>query len=353
MSKQIPGSAGHALVRSLLVASLSALVAGSSTRAQSLTQSPLVLGQGATQTVDGAAPGGFALFLYSLQGAGPGVCLGPEANDCLGLLDPVGILATRVVNGSGVAANAFTVPSGAPLAPVHTQALLVSTAPGGLAFATSHAISASIEPLSALSDEFNAPTLGAEWQLLHPELAEVSLVGGALRIRPTLTSPAQFWFQDGEGVLVAKSISGDFDVRTRAFAHAVGSANPPPLQYRLGGISVRNPLDTASGTHDFVHIAVGAGDNASGYAVEHKTTVDSVSQFGLVPAPHQPLDLRIVRTGASFALSWKLPAAANWTPLANFVQPGMPATVQVGLMAYCASAPLDLEVDYEWLRFEP
>jgi hypothetical protein len=311
------------------------------------------VGQPATQTVSGATPGGFALFLYSFQGTGSGLCLGPQPDDCLALLDPVAILATRVVGGGGTAVHAFTVPATAPLATVHTQALVVSAGPSGLGFAATNAISAPILPLSSLSDEFEGASLAPAWSVLHPELASVSVSGGSLRIRPLVTSPSQFWFHDGEGVLVHQTISGDFDVRTRALAHALGSASPPPLQYRLGGITVRNPLDTASGTHDFVHLAVGAGDFAHGYAVETKTTVDSQSVFAFTSVPHEPIDLRIVRSGSAFTLSWKLAAATTWTTAAVFQQPQMPASVDVGLMAYCASAPLDLEVEFDWLRFEP
>ncbi len=321
-----------------------ALVA--SATAQTLAVPPLVLGQDASLVVSGAPPGAQVAFAAGAAlGAGP--CLGPAPDDCLGIVAPR-LLGVVTATPSGTATLRAVVPATAPLAPMHLQAVVA-----GPGVTLTPVVTAGVEPLSSLSDPFDGGALDPRWSVLHPDRATVAVAGGALTIAPVVAGPGTFWYQDGEGVLVHQEIRGDFEVTTRALARAAGAQGPPAVEYRLGGITVRNPDDTAPGTHDFLHLAVGAGDAAHPYAIEHKLTVDSVSAYAFLPAPYEAIDLRIARTGSRFDLSWKRAADVAFTPVVSHVVPQLPDRVQVGLMAYAARAPTDLEVDFEAFDLAP
>ena len=101
----------------------------------------------------------------------------------------------------------------------------------------------------------------------------------------------------------------------------------------------------------------GCGDDPDAGATrgdgEHKITVDSQSSYAFDSVPFGPVDLRIVRIGDVFELSFKLPADASWTSSATYVVPQMPATVEVGLMAYANASPIDLQVDFDAFDLSP
>ncbi|MCB9697457.1 MAG: hypothetical protein H6738_11810 [Alphaproteobacteria bacterium] len=317
--------------------------------AQALTVPPLVVGQPAALAVTGASPGAQVGWYASLAGPGAGPCAGAV---CLGLASPIQVLGTTLADGSGSASLDLVVPDNAPIGPVSLQAGAMSGPVGARRIELTQVVDTEVLPLSSLSEDFESGVLGPAWTVLHPQLATISFVNGSLRIVPTAAGLPSIWYQDGEGPLVSQRIRGDFTVTTRALAHDPSGA-APPVSYRLGGITVRNPDDTVPGTHDFVHVAVGSGDPTHPFAVEHKITVDSQSTYAFDSVPFGPVDLRIVRTGDVFELSFKLPADASWTPSATYVVPQMPATVEVGLMAYANASPIDLQVDFDAFDLSP
>lgn len=203
---------------------------------------------------------------------------------------------------------------------------------------------------SYLNDLFDGTALSPAWTILHPNLAQVSVSGGALHLQPTQDGPNATWFNDGESVLVYKSVTGDFTATT--IAHARDPQNgtqPPPLQYRLGGLTVRDPNSTAPGQHNWAHVAIGAG--AGSVAVEDKTTTGSVSDFLLYPTPNADAELRITRQGSLISLYWRPIGAQSWTLLRTHSHPEFPATVQVGLMVYSYQTPPSIRADFDEIRF--
>lgn len=313
------------------------------------TQTPLVLGQVVRLEVTGMAPGDSAAFLTSFTGLGSGPCF-PPTGVCLDILNPVTLLAILPGNALGTATIQAVVPTTSPLIPIFTQAVVI--APGG--FSETNAIASSLQPIGALSDDFESGALGPQWNLLNPQLANISVVNGRLRIEPTASGPANIWYQDTEGPLVYRAVTGDFTVT--AHVRAVNSSNssqPPQQPYRLGGINVRNPTATGPGQKEYVHVAVGGGDASVPVAVEDKNTLFSQSEFYFHPLPTAEAELRITRVGSLLTMSHRPLIGGAWTVLSAYDHPAMPATVHVGMMAYSASTPAQLRVEFDDITFSP
>jgi hypothetical protein len=207
-------------------------------------------------------------------------------------------------------------------------------------------------PVGLASDTFNGTTLSPDWQILNGDAAEIEVSGGALHLRPLVGGAAVTWFADDEGVFVHKRVTGDFSVRSRARASSLSSpGQPPPAEYRLGGILVRDPA-SAPGDRNSLHLAVGAGSLASPVAVEDKSTDGSVSAFFFHDVATPDCELRIRRKGARFTLEYRESAGIPWILARVMIRPDLPATVQVGAMAYSFEPGPDLEVTFDEIVFE-
>ena len=331
-----------------LLAALLALTASTTSRGQSLTQTDLVAGQLARIEVTGAAPGDPVAFLLSYAGVGSGPCF-PSASICLDLLSPFSILAILPADAQGEASIGGLVPADVPLIPVHTQAVVLGA--GGTS--KTNAISASFLPLSSLSDDFEAGALDESWSSLHPEHTLIGFEEGDLRLQPAWGGPAVTWFQDGEGPMLYKNVTGDFQVSAVVRAFRASAPDQPPLpEFRMGGLIARDPSSTP-GNHDFVHVAVGAGDLAHPVAVEDKVTTASNSDYVLHPIASLHAEIRMVRSGSLFSLYHRDLGAGSWQLLRAHDHPGMPATVQVGVMVYSWPADPDVALRIERVDFAP
>ncbi|MCE9596137.1 MAG: hypothetical protein K8S98_18260 [Planctomycetes bacterium] len=207
--------------------------------------------------------------------------------------------------------------------------------------------------LLALSDDFEGAQIASAWLYDNPSLAQFAQGGGALSITPTASGLTSIWFDDSEGPLIYKQVTGDFTVRATLHARDTVAPNaPPPQPYRLGGLLVRNP-NGSSGDLDWVHVAIGGGDASVPIAVEDKTTVDSSSDFVLHPLLTADAEVRIRRRGVDFELHWRPIGTTTWTALRVHHRPDLPATVDVGLMAYSASTPPRLRLACDEIVFAP
>jgi hypothetical protein len=212
---------------------------------------------------------------------------------------------------------------------------------------------ATADPCAGFLDAFDGTALDPAWSVLHPSLVQIDVSGGALHLEPTMTGGANIWFNDNEGPYVYKEISGDFTVT--AVAHATDPGNPgqsPPPEYRLGGLLVRDPGSVA-GARNSVHVAVGAGDVGNPVAVEDKTTTASASDFLLHTVPAPDVELRITRTGTTIDLYYREIGAPMWTLARSHEHPELPATVQVGMMAYANEAPPSIRVSFDEIACQP
>lgn len=340
-------------MRTLLAIALIAL--GSSglrpADAQAFTQSPLIAGQPVSFAVSGATPNDQAFFLVSTAGLGAGPCLGP-LNVCLGVRDPIAILAIVPVDGAGSASFGFVLPAGLPQITVHTQVLLVRGGPAPSAVAT-NAISAPIGTLALLDDSFDGAALDPRWTILHPTWFTRTVGGGVLELQPTVSGSTVTWYADGEGPFVYKHVTGDFTVS--ADVHAFDPASPqspPPANFRMGGITVRDP-NAPAGRHNWLHVAVGGGNASVPIAVEDKNTIDSVSSLVLHPITETRGTVRVQRRGTRFSLYYRAPNATTWQLLRAHERPDLPQRLQVGLNVFAWRAPTAVRLRVESIEFRP
>jgi hypothetical protein len=101
-----------------------------------------------------------------------------------------------------------------------------------------------------------------------------------------------------------------------------------------------------------VHVAVGAGPLASPQVTEDKTTTDSVSTFFFHPFGATEAELRLVRAGTVFTMYARAIGAPGWALLGTHDRPFLPATLQVGLMAYDFNVAPDLTLSFDAIAFE-
>lgn len=244
-------------------------------------------------------------------------------------------------------------PAELPLRPVVIQAVTTSmTTPqqSGAAQRTAQGErSATLYP--SFSDSFDGTELGAPWSLHNIGLIQYSLSGGALHMRPLPGTP--IWFNDGEGALIHRYVTGDFTATTRMRVESeLTPGQPPPPQFRLGGLLARDPTG-GPGTRNSVHVALGSGFSGAPIAVEDKTTVDSSSTFFMNPLADSTGHLRLRRAGSLFSLYHRpLAAGSAWTLVRAIDRPDLPETLQVGLMTYSQPSPPDLETHVEHVRIE-
>src|SRR5262249_6702032 len=143
------------------------------------------------------------------------------------------------------------------------------------------------------SDDFGGTSLDPSWTVLHANLVDITVGGGALGLSP---HPNALWYNAGEGPLVYKLVTGDFKATT--VAHARKKSNPslpPDLPIEVGGVRARAPADPPA---NYVFLDVGYAE-MNQLAVEHKSTTSSSSVFGETASPPD-LELRLCRTGATF-----------------------------------------------------
>ncbi|MEQ8765561.1 MAG: hypothetical protein RL885_16665 [Planctomycetota bacterium] len=202
-----------------------------------------------------------------------------------------------------------------------------------------------------MNDHFGGSTLSSQWSVLHPELVNIDVSGGWLNLTALASGPSASWYADGEGPLVYKWVTGNFTVITRVRAYdPQNPSQPPPPEYRLGGLSVRNPVDTP-GQHSWAHVAVGGGDAAVPVAVEDKTTLASNSDLILYPVPATDVEMRIQRRGARISLSYRSPGVSDWTLLREHQHPELPPTVQVGLHVNSWDSPARAAASFDYIIF--
>jgi len=200
-------------------------------------------------------------------------------------------------------------------------------------------------------DTFDGVALDPSWSVLNPALVTIDVSGGALTIEPTMSGAGTTWFDDSEGPLVYKAVTGDFDVRTVLATDDPGSpGDPPPTQYRLAGLLARDPASTP-GALNWVHVALGSGATAQGVCYEYKSTDDSVSTWMTIPTASASGELRLVRTGSIFDLYWRPDAISIWTLIQSFDRPDMPATLDVGMMIYSTESPPAIRAAFDEIAF--
>ncbi len=205
----------------------------------------------------------------------------------------------------------------------------------------------------ALSDELNDPSSLACWQRRHLAegtpaqytLLDVSeTVAGHLAIEPTESG----WYEDGDGPLLSKVVSGDFVVEIYVSVHNRAALSmPPTMQYNSAGLLARDP---ASATSPENWLMYNIGYQAAFVGSEHKTTVDGISTLVLTPGDSAGR-LRMCRLGADFHMLRWLDDENGWTSEATHTRADLPAALQVGMITNGYQPPPDLHARFDYIRF--
>ncbi|MCB9873185.1 MAG: hypothetical protein H6821_03310 [Planctomycetaceae bacterium] len=207
--------------------------------------------------------------------------------------------------------------------------------------------------LTGLNDEFNDSSTIEQWQLVTEvegwgaqpfETYDINqTTPGALTIEPRTST----WYQDYQGDLAFKGVTGDFIVTTHVtitdrddIGGSDGDDIPNDSLFSLGGVMLRTPraitnasIEWTAGNSNFVFLSLGHGYDGS-MSLESKNTIDSVSNLELIPVNSTNAELQVVREGSSITTLYRLDGEVEWQVAANFDRPDMPETLQVGLVGY-------------------
>lgn len=208
------------------------------------------------------------------------------------------------------------------------------------------------DELQQLSDEFNDSSSLRKWSLFHQtenypdKIREISInkkSSGQLRLQPK----ASGWYADNQAPFIFKTVSGNFDVRTRIKVSGE-QTELPSVDWSLAGLMVRQPKQTTRSNwmprqENWLFITTGVADDTQLPVIEVKTTNNSASNLKLRPAKPGWVELRIVRIDASFILMSRY-EGESWKIQERFYRPLMVGPLQVGLNAYSSWNAIPMEL---------
>jgi len=227
----------------------------------------------------------------------------------------------------------------------------VSTGSGGASSGGAGTAAAAGSPNAAgtgpTSDTFEGTTLDASWTVFRPDLADIVIADGSLSITP---HSGALWYQASQADLVYKLVSGNFKATTTVHARKASNRALTPAQFAdVGGIMARNP----SGASENYILGVVGYAEMNQLAVEHKSTTNGKSVYGEV-AFSADAEFRLCRVGSTFTIYYRHPGDTSWGPAFEpFERPDLPATVQVGAIAYTGAAAPDFVAIFDSFSFEP
>jgi hypothetical protein len=173
----------------------------------------------------------------------------------------------------------------------------------------------------------------------------LAVTGGQLRLTP---NQYLLWYQQNQGTLVSKLVTGDFKVTSAIRARRASNPSLPPDQnIHLAGLMARK---SGGPPENYVFIVV--GDDVDDLSVETKTTTNNVSDYIGPSWGSGDAELRICRLGSTFRLYKRMIGAASWTLAITYDRPDLPSTLEVGPNVYAASATPDLVATWDEVRFE-
>ena len=197
-------------------------------------------------------------------------------------------------------------------------------------------------------DDFSGPSLDAAWTVINGHTARITVAGGELSIEPTQNV---VWYHEAAGPFVYKLVNGNFRVTTTARARkASDSTQFASHGYQFGGLMARSPASgEPGGQEDHVFNVVGyRGEHLS---VETKTTKKGKSFVQGPPWPSGDAELRICRVNGQFYLYKRPLGEKPWELAIRYKRPDLPATLQVGPIAYSYTDAWDLRAKFESVLF--
>lgn len=224
---------------------------------------------------------------------------------------------------------------------------------------------AEVAGIEWLGDEFDdattMPNWRRHWQAEHWPTDQLQYFAiepatgnGVMVMRPHSSG----WWQDYRGELTFKRVTGDFVVtihiepRNAAHSGAPGSTSGGTVEseYSLAGVMIRAPrpeVEAANnnwqrGGERYVFLAMGSADVPGRYQFEDKTTRTALPGQGnsfsvrlITDAHASAAHLRLARIGGHvIALVQPTQPLGAWRVLRRFAREDLPATLQIGLVAY-------------------
>ena len=201
-----------------------------------------------------------------------------------------------------------------------------------------------------MSDEFNGSSLDGSWSIVNGNNFSHSVSGGALHITPTTNT--LWWMGDASGALVYKLVTGNFKATIAVRARRASDPTQPvgPTDYQFGGIIARAP---GGASQNYVFGVI--GDRGPTLQVETKTTTNDTSLVTAEDWPSGDAQLRLCRVGSTFHVLSRPIGGGSWAIAAPFgppyARPDLPATLQVGPIAYAWTNTPDLRASFDYAHF--
>lgn len=293
-----------------------------------------------TSAGSGSSAGSPSSAGTSSRGGAPAVSGGTDAGgESSGGAPSTGGTAASVA-GSGVSDGAGSSTGGA-------NGVAGAPAAGGSASTAGSSGGSDVSRTFPASDAFDGTALDPSWTVFRPDLADIAVADGTLSIVP---HSGALWYQASQADLVYKLVTGDFKATTTVHARKASNRTQTPTQFAdVGGIMARNP----SGPSENYILGVVGYAEMNQLAVEHKSTTNNKSVYGEV-AFTPDAEFRMCRQGSTFTIYYRHPGDSTWGPaFAPFERPDLPATVQVGAIAYTGASSPDFVAIFDNFSFEP
>ncbi|MCB9519451.1 MAG: hypothetical protein H6700_03465 [Myxococcales bacterium] len=204
--------------------------------------------------------------------------------------------------------------------------------------------------VTAFGDGFDGESLDGRWEIVNGELADIAVGQGELTIRPLRYS---VWFHAEAGPGVVTPVTGDFAMTTRVRARSTRTPDRPVASnFQFGGLIARDPASrSASSSENYVFTVVGyRGDYLS---AETKSTDDDLSTVDGPPWSSGDAELRLCRVGDDFHLLIREIGATRWTDAITYRRSDLPATLDVGPIAYTYTDDVDLTARFDFVELSP
>lgn len=233
---------------------------------------------------------------------------------------------------------------------------------------------------------------GTSWSVLgsgvmDERATQIEITDGWLQVVPERFM-LNAWFEDEYGPLVYQNVTGNFVAMThlRVVSHDDNNM-PPEVGFNAGGFVIRDAVGTHNGDENWMMYNMGGqGANGVTYAREVKKTVNSTSNLFLTEQIGMEEYLLVCRVGADFYFYYWADAINGWrqehyynqfdvdgvmtttwhnsssvtpeiTPAGPgqsnpmyFNHPGMPTTVQVGVMGHTWEND-SIQADFNYVLF--
>lgn len=197
-------------------------------------------------------------------------------------------------------------------------------------------------------DDFDGQELSKDWTVYDGEHFGREVKDGALHITPNANV---VWYKADSGPMLSKLVKGNFRVTTSVKARSAKDPDQPVKgDYQFAGLIARDPASETTGEESYVFNVVGY--RKSYYAVETKTTEDDESEVLGPKWPDGDAELRICRVNGKLLVLKRPIGGSSWELGTTYTRNDLPATLQVGPIAYTYTDAWDLKASFDDVRFD-